>query len=250
MYGLDYVALRYFNVYGERMDVHGAYTEVLVRWMERIDAGQPPMIFGDGRQTMDFIHVETSPARTSSRHITELLAGLKRDGRLAFRSVATPMTYHDPCQISRRGGATGDARELMTAIASDFREMSPTGNYNWCCGGGGGVQAIGRAADVRHDVFRIKIAQVEATGGAAMVSACSNCRLTMDESKTALHWGGRLESLVELLADKLDRAEGEARGNQRMTVQMQVVRLYAGNESERATLQMKRLSSDFSAFSM
>jgi UDP-glucose 4-epimerase len=58
MYGLDYVALRYFNAYGERMDVHGVYTEVLIRWMERIDAGQPPLIFGDGRQTMDFIHVE------------------------------------------------------------------------------------------------------------------------------------------------------------------------------------------------
>lgn len=58
MYGLDYVALRYFNVYGERMDVHGAYTEVLIRWMDRIAAGQPPIIFGDGTQTMDFIHVE------------------------------------------------------------------------------------------------------------------------------------------------------------------------------------------------
>jgi UDP-glucose 4-epimerase len=58
MYGLDYVALRYFNVYGERMDIHGAYTEVLIRWMERIAAGRAPCIFGDGRQTMDFIHVE------------------------------------------------------------------------------------------------------------------------------------------------------------------------------------------------
>ena len=57
MYGLSYVALRYFNVYGPRMDVHGAYTEVLVRWMERIAAGQPPLIFGDGTQTMDFVHV-------------------------------------------------------------------------------------------------------------------------------------------------------------------------------------------------
>jgi UDP-glucose 4-epimerase len=55
MYGLDYVGLRYFNVYGPRMDVHGLYTEVLVRWMERIADGQPPVIFGDGRQTMDFV---------------------------------------------------------------------------------------------------------------------------------------------------------------------------------------------------
>lgn len=57
MTGLDYVALRYFNAYGPRMDVHGAYTEVLVRWMERIAAGEPPLIFGDGRQTMDFVCV-------------------------------------------------------------------------------------------------------------------------------------------------------------------------------------------------
>lgn len=55
MRGLDYVALRYFNVYGPRMDVHGLYTEVLVRWMERIADGLPPLIFGDGSQTMDFV---------------------------------------------------------------------------------------------------------------------------------------------------------------------------------------------------
>jgi UDP-glucose 4-epimerase len=57
MNGLDYVALRYFNVYGPRMDTHGVYTEVLVRWMERIDSGLPPLIFGDGNQTMDFVEV-------------------------------------------------------------------------------------------------------------------------------------------------------------------------------------------------
>ena len=58
MYGLDYVALRYFNVYGPRMDIHGVYTEVLVRWMKRIVAGQPPLINGTGCQTMDFIFTE------------------------------------------------------------------------------------------------------------------------------------------------------------------------------------------------
>jgi UDP-glucose 4-epimerase len=58
MHGLDYVCLRYFNVYGPRMDVFGVYTEVLIRWMERIAAGQPPLIFGDGSQTMDFVYIE------------------------------------------------------------------------------------------------------------------------------------------------------------------------------------------------
>lgn len=58
MYGLPYIALRYFNVYGPRMDIYGAYTEVLIRWMERIAAGQPPLILGDGMQTMDFVYID------------------------------------------------------------------------------------------------------------------------------------------------------------------------------------------------
>jgi UDP-glucose 4-epimerase len=58
MYGLDYTALRYFNVYGPGMDLHGVYTEALIRWMDRIAHGEPPVIFGDGLQTMDFVHVD------------------------------------------------------------------------------------------------------------------------------------------------------------------------------------------------
>jgi UDP-glucose 4-epimerase len=57
MYGLDYVALRYFNAYGPRMDIHGRYTEVLIRWMERLAAGEAPVVFGDGLQTLDMVHV-------------------------------------------------------------------------------------------------------------------------------------------------------------------------------------------------
>ena len=138
-------------------------------------------------------------------HITEYLAALKRQGKLKFKPYSDQaVTYHDPCQISRRGGATEDARYLLDGFATDFREMKPTGNYNWCCGGGGGVQAMSRAAEVRHEVFRIKIAQVEATGAPALVSGCANCRLTMDESKKALAWDKELMSLVELLADNLE----------------------------------------------
>ena len=58
MYGLNWVALRYFNVYGPRMDVHGKYTEVFIRWLECFERGDTPKIFGDGQQTMDFIYVE------------------------------------------------------------------------------------------------------------------------------------------------------------------------------------------------
>ncbi len=58
MYGLDYVALRYFNVYGPRMDVYGVYTEVMIRWIDAIERGERPLIFGDGTQSMDFVYVD------------------------------------------------------------------------------------------------------------------------------------------------------------------------------------------------
>jgi UDP-glucose 4-epimerase len=58
MHDLKYVSLRPFNVYGPRMDVHGVYTEVMIRWLERLAAGEPPVIMGDGLQTMDFVFVE------------------------------------------------------------------------------------------------------------------------------------------------------------------------------------------------
>jgi UDP-glucose 4-epimerase len=78
MYGLDYVALRYFNVYGPRMDIYGAYTEVLIRWMERIAAGKPPLILGDGTQSMDFVYVED----------------IARANLLAAKSSATDKVYN------------------------------------------------------------------------------------------------------------------------------------------------------------
>ncbi|MBB3710823.1 UDP-glucose 4-epimerase [Limimaricola variabilis] len=78
MYGLDYVALRYFNVYGPRMDLHGKYTEVMVRWMERLSEGLPPIVFGDGAQTMDLVHVRD----------------VARANILAARSDATDRVYN------------------------------------------------------------------------------------------------------------------------------------------------------------
>lgn len=137
-------------------------------------------------------------------HITEFVADLIRDGKLKIKKTDESVTYHDPCQVSRRGGATKAAREILAAYANDVREMDPTGNHNWCCGGGGGVQAMESAAELRHEVFKIKIDQVEATGAKNFVSACANCRLTMDESRQALEWPREVQSLVEVLADRLE----------------------------------------------
>ena len=94
MYGLDYLALRYFNVYGPRMDAHGKYTEVLIRWMERIEAGQPPLIFGDGEQTMDFVDVRD----------------IARANLLAARSPLTDEVFN----VAR--GEETSLKELATAL--------------------------------------------------------------------------------------------------------------------------------------
>jgi len=55
--GLDYAGLRYMNIYGPRMDYKGTYVSVIMKVLDRIDAGEPPIIFGDGSQAYDFVHV-------------------------------------------------------------------------------------------------------------------------------------------------------------------------------------------------
>jgi UDP-glucose 4-epimerase len=98
MYGLDYVALRYFNVYGPRMDVHGVYTEVLVRWMERIAAGRPPLILGDGTQTMDFVYVDDvaranilAAASAASDEVFNVASGTETSLRELAEALVTVM---------------------------------------------------------------------------------------------------------------------------------------------------------------
>ena len=94
MYGLDYVALRYFNVYGPRMDIFGKYTEVLIRWLDCIDQGVPPKIFGDGHQTMDFVFSED----------------IARANILAMQSSATDEVYNVA------SGTETSLRELLDAL--------------------------------------------------------------------------------------------------------------------------------------
>lgn len=117
MFGLDYVALRYFNVYGPRMDIHGKYTEVLIRWMERIESGRPPLIFGDGLQTMDFVDVRD----------------VARANILAARSPVGDAVFNVACgaEISLIGLATALARAMgrphLEPQFLDERAVNPVG---------------------------------------------------------------------------------------------------------------------------
>jgi UDP-glucose 4-epimerase len=113
MRGLDYVALRYFNVYGPRMDIHGFYTEVLIRWMERIEAGQPPLILGDGTQTMDFVFTED----------------IARANLLAASAEATDEVFN--IGSGTETSLAGLARALLRAMGSDLPlEFGPPRGVN------------------------------------------------------------------------------------------------------------------------
>ena len=96
------MALRYFNVYGPRMDIHGVYTEVLIRWMERIAAGQPPLILGDGTQTMDFVYVED----------------IARANVLAAKSDVTDDVFNVASGIET---SLPSSRQLLRVMSSDLR---------------------------------------------------------------------------------------------------------------------------------
>jgi UDP-glucose 4-epimerase len=130
MYRLKYVAFRYFNVYGPRMDIHGRYTEVLIRWMERLAAGQRPIVFGDGRQTMDFVHVrdvaranilgarsdvDDEVFNVASGTETSLLELAEHLGRATQRNELTPefAAERSVNPVPRRLASTAKAERLL-----------------------------------------------------------------------------------------------------------------------------------------
>ena len=99
-YGLPYVALRYFNIYGPRMDAFGVYTEVMIRWLQRLELGQAPIIFGDGMQTMDFVYIEDvadanvrAMASTASDDVFNVATGTETSLRRLCRLLCDAAGY-------------------------------------------------------------------------------------------------------------------------------------------------------------
>ncbi len=138
------------------------------------------------------------------RHILEVLDDFRKDGRLKISGKDTQrLTYHDPCQISRRGGVIEQPRNLIAMFADNFVEMPDAGKMNWCCGAGGGVSSNERADEVRLKVFQRKKDQFDAIKPDAIISACSNCRIHLEDGLEAYHMEIPLMSLTETLAAHL-----------------------------------------------
>ena len=138
------------------------------------------------------------------QHVSEYLADALNSGKLKVKNVDKSVAFHDPCQVSRRGGATQAPRDILKHLGVDFREMQNGGDYNLCCGGGGGVVTINRANELRYKVFELKMEQVEATEADALLSSCANCRQTFDDGQEHFDWKYTAESLLELVAENLE----------------------------------------------
>jgi Fe-S oxidoreductase len=142
------------------------------------------------------------------KHILEVLDELRQAGRLKTKgTLDKPLTFHDPCQIVRRGGLAAQPRNLLKEVASDFREMPDAGLMNWCCGGGGGVGSNERADALRLKSFRRKKSQLEEVGVSTMVTACANCRINLEDGLEHYNMNVEVLGLTELVAEHLAEEE-------------------------------------------
>jgi Fe-S oxidoreductase len=144
------------------------------------------------------------PFKVSS--ITEVHAHFIREGRIKLdRSKYTDLiTYHDPCQLARNGGVIDEPRYILGHLTDNFVEMSPEPKMNWCCGGGGGLVALGEETlDFRMKSSRVKADQIRETGAATLVTACENCHTQLGNINDHYKLGVNVKFLSSMVADAL-----------------------------------------------
>jgi Fe-S oxidoreductase len=136
-------------------------------------------------------------------HMTEFLDEQLAAGKLRVKPIGQSATFHDPCQIVRRGGLEAAARRVLAALGFELIELQDHGVTGYCCGGGGGVVSNPRAAPLRQKVFELKQQQIDATGAQHFVTSCGQCRITFEQGAKKAGWTKPTESLLELVADHL-----------------------------------------------
>ena len=140
--------------------------------------------------------------------ITEVHARYLREGRIKLdkSKLQGAVTYHDPCQIARNAGVMDEPRYILQHLTDDFREMTPEPKYNWCCGGGGGLVALGEETlDFRMKSSRIKADQVKDTGATILATACENCHTQLSNLNDHYKMEMQVEFLSSMVADALVR---------------------------------------------
>jgi Fe-S oxidoreductase len=136
--------------------------------------------------------------------VTEFLAAEMTAGRLKLGKAAVgTATFQDPCESARKGGVNEAPRILMKAMGVDLHELKNHGGYSFCCGGGGGVLDIERAAPLRHRTLEGKLREIDDTGATTFLTSCSDCRRTFDDARAHFDWQNEPHSLLELVSSNL-----------------------------------------------
>ena len=137
-------------------------------------------------------------------HIAEVVARYLKEGRIRVEKdrIKGLITYHDPCQSARNGGVIEEPRYVLSQLTSHFVEMTPNREYNWCCGGGGGLVVL-ENEDFREKTGKIKVDQIKSTGASIVSTGCENChtQLTFLGEKYSL--GVKMEFLTNMVANSL-----------------------------------------------
>ncbi|MFZ5562613.1 MAG: sulfate respiration complex iron-sulfur protein HmcF [Thermodesulfobacteriota bacterium] len=139
-----------------------------------------------------------------SFHYVEWVAEALRTGKLKIdpaKKIKEPVTYQDSCNYIRNAGLADIPREIMSYIAEDFREMKPCREHNFCCGGGGGMNGLGRYREQRNIGLKVKRDQILATGAKLVVSPCHNCWDAIRDMEEVYKIGIRWSFLKPLLLD-------------------------------------------------
>lgn len=136
-------------------------------------------------------------------HMTEFLDEAVGSGKFKLKQIADTATFHDPCQLVRRGGVLEAPRNVLAALGADLKELADSSTVGWCCGGGGGVVSNKRADAIRYRAFELKRRQVDDTGAERFVTACGQCRITLNLGAKKYKWDRQAESLLELVADNI-----------------------------------------------
>ena len=146
-----------------------------------------------------------SPLPFRVRSILEVLDEYVRGKRLKLDSSKNiePVTYHDSCNLGRKGGLLEEPRSVLRAAAQDFREMTPNRLQSFCCGGGAGLVAVAEWSEARIKAGKPKADQIRQTGAKIVVTSCDNCRHQITELSEHYNLGIKVTSLTELTVQAL-----------------------------------------------
>jgi Fe-S oxidoreductase len=123
--------------------------------------------------------------------------------RVERNAFDLPLTYHDPCNVGRNAGMFDEPRRMLQAVASDFRELTPNREYNWCCGGGGGLIAAPEMEEPRMKAGRPKADQIRASGARWVTTTCENCKTQLGDLNEHYELGVEVKGVLDLVADAL-----------------------------------------------